>query len=61
MQPRRAAAAGLVFFVIAAFYYVFQAAVDSSHIDYAGLTALVALGFATSIMAYVLFAGIKQD
>lgn len=59
MHPRRAAAVGIVFLFIAAFYVVFQVA-DGAHVDFAGVTMLTALGAATSIMAFVLFAGMKR-
>ncbi len=60
MHPRRAAAAGIVFVAIAVFYLVFQIA-EGAHVDFAGLTMLLALGVAMSIMAYVLFAGLKRS
>jgi hypothetical protein len=60
MHPRRAAAAGIVFIAIAVFYAVFQV-VEGVHVDLAGLTMLLALGAAMSIMAYVLFAGLKRS
>jgi drug/metabolite transporter superfamily protein YnfA len=60
MQPRRAAAVGIVFIAIALFYFLFPHFVDPSHVDYAGITMLVALGASMSIMAYVLFAGLKR-
>jgi len=61
MHPRRAAAVGIVFVVIAAFYFLFPTIVDPTHVDYAGLTMLIALGAAMSIMAYVLFAGLQRN
>lgn len=60
MSPRKAAAVGLVFVVIAAFYFAFPTVIDPSHVDFAGLTMLIALGVAMSLMAYVLFAGIQR-
>jgi hypothetical protein len=60
MTPRRAALVGIMFLVIAAFYYAFPLLVDATHIDYAGLTLLIALGAAMSLMAYVLVAGSRQ-
>jgi hypothetical protein len=61
VNPRRAALVGIVFLVIAAFYFVFPTVVDPSHVDYAGLTMLIALGGAMSLMAYVLFAGLSRS
>ncbi|MCJ7710543.1 MAG: hypothetical protein MUQ32_06875 [Chloroflexi bacterium] len=61
MNPRRAALAGIVFLVIAAVYFVFSSAVDPAKVDYAGITLLIALGGAMSLMAYVLFAGLKRS
>lgn len=60
MHPRRAAAVGLVFLVIAALYWL-APNVLGGIVDYAGLTMLIALGAATSIMAYVLFAGQQRS
>ncbi len=61
MNPRRAALAGIVFLVIATFYFVFPTVVDPAMVDYAGLTMLIALGGAMSLMAYVLFAGLSRS
>lgn len=61
MNPRRAALAGIVFVVIAVVYFVFPAVVDPALVDYAGITMLIALGAAMSIMAYVLFAGLSRS
>ena len=60
MSPRRAAFVGIVFLVIAAFYFVFPTVVQPEHVDYAGLTLLIALGAAMSIMAYVLVAATRK-
>jgi hypothetical protein len=60
MTPRRAALIGIVFLLIAGFYYAFPYLVDPSVIDYAGITMLIALGVAMSLMAYVLVAGTRQ-
>ncbi len=60
MNPRKAAGAGIVFVVIAIIYATFTNVVDPSRLDYAGLTMLVALGAAMSLMAYVLFAGLSH-
>ena len=61
MNPRRAALAGIVFLLIAGVYFVFPTVVDPTKVDYAGITMLIALGGAMSIMAYVLFAGIQRS
>ena len=61
MNPRRAALVGIVFVVLAVVYVAFTTVVDPSRVDYAGLTLLIALGGATSIMAYVLFAGLSRS
>jgi hypothetical protein len=60
MTPRRAALVGVIFIVIAAFYYAFAAAVQPEHIDYAGITMLIALGAAMAIMAFVLVAATRK-
>jgi amino acid permease len=67
MTPRRAALVGIVFVVIAVIYYVFptvMAAInpDAGHtVDFAGVTMLIALGAAMSLMAYVLVAGLQKN
>ncbi len=61
MNPRRAALAGIVFIVIAVVYFVFPAIVDPAQVDYAGITMLIALGGAMSLMLYVLFAGLNRS
>lgn len=60
MNPRRAALVGLVFVVIAIFYWLVQYRSEAS-IDYAGITMLLALGGATALMAYALFLGIARS
>lgn len=61
MDPRKAAAVGIVFVVIAIIYATFTNVIDPAQLDYAGLTMLVALGAAMSLMAYVLFAGLSHN
>jgi hypothetical protein len=61
MNPRRAALVGILFIVIAAIYFVFPMVVDPSLVDYAGITMLIALGAAMSLMAYVLFSGLQKS
>jgi hypothetical protein len=56
MTPRRAAAVGIIFLVIAV-SYVALAPVLGYAVDFAGATMLAALAAAMSIMAYVLIAG----
>ncbi len=60
MNPRKAALVGIVFIAIAVFYYLFPTVVDPSHVDWAGITMLIALGASMSIMAYVLFVGLQR-
>lgn len=61
MTPRKAAVVGIVFIVIAVIYWAFPTLIDPTHVDFAGITMLVALGAAMSIMAYVLFAGLSKS
>jgi len=61
MNPRRAGLIGIVFLVIAAIYFVFPTIVDPSKVDLAGITMLIALALAMSIMAYVLVAGLPRS
>jgi hypothetical protein len=56
MTPRRAAAVGIIFLVIAVSYFALAPVLDYK-VDFAGVTMLVALAAAMSIMAYVLIAG----
>jgi hypothetical protein len=60
MTPRRAGLVGLIFVVIAGAYWLAPYALGGI-IDYAGMTMLIALGAAMSIMAYVLFAGVQRS
>lgn len=60
MHPKRAALVGLVFPVIAVFYFSLTTALGGT-VDYAGLTMLLALGVAVSLMAYVLAAGLAKS
>jgi hypothetical protein len=57
MTPRRASLVGIVFLVIAFFYWAVPF-VTGGIVDYAGTTMLIALGAATSLMAYALFLGL---
>jgi len=56
MNPRRAAAVGIFFLAVAAIYFLVPPLLDGT-VDFAGVTMLIALGAAMSIMAYVLVAG----
>ena len=56
MTPRRAAAVGIIFIVIAACYFLLAPVLGYS-VDAAGVTMLIALGASMSIMSYVLLAG----
>jgi hypothetical protein len=60
MNPRRAALTGVLFVAIA-FLYWFLPYASGGIIDYAGITMLLALGAAMSLMAYVLFLGVARS
>jgi uncharacterized membrane protein len=55
-HPRNSIAVGLVFVIIAVLYWAIPT-IGGWHVDYAGVTMLVALGVAMSLMAYILIAG----
>jgi uncharacterized membrane protein len=55
-HPRNSIAVGLIFVVIAVIYWAIPT-IGGWHVDYAGVTMLIALGVAMGIMAYVLIAG----
>lgn len=55
-HPRNSILVGLVFVVIAVLYWAIPT-IGGWHVDYAGVTMLIALGVAMSLMAYVLIAG----
>lgn len=59
-HPRNAALVGIMFVVTGVLFWVVQA-IAGWQVDYAGVTMLIALGVATSIMAYVLIAGSSND
>ena len=59
-HPRNAAMVGILFVVIGVVYGLVQYAAGW-HVDYAGVTMLIALGAAMAIMAYVLVAGSPSD
>lgn len=55
-HPRNSVFVGLAFVVIAVIYWAVPT-IGGWHVDYAGVTMLIALGVAMSLMAYVLIAG----
>jgi hypothetical protein len=55
-HPRNSIFVGLIFVVIAILYWAIPT-IGGWHVDYAGVTMLIALGASMSIMAYVLIAG----
>ena len=59
-HPRNAAMVGIIFIVIG-FLYWGLAELGKYHVDYAGVTMLILLGVAVSILAYVLIAGSPND
>jgi hypothetical protein len=59
-HPRNAALVGILFLLIAFVYWVVPY-VGQWHIDYAGVTMLLALGVAMALMFYVLVAGSPSD
>lgn len=58
-HPRMAAIVGVVFLVIGAVYWT-APYLGNGHVDYAGLTMLIALAAAMALMAYVLVAGSQR-
>jgi MFS family permease len=59
-HPRNAIFVGLLFSAVGAGYWAVQY-IAGWHVDYAGVTMLILLGVATSILAYVLIAGSPND
>ena len=59
-HPRNAALLGLIFVFIAVVFWALPT-YGGWHVDYAGVTLLLALGVAMAIMAYVLVAGSPND
>jgi hypothetical protein len=59
-HPRNAVIVGLLFAAAGAVYWAVQEIADWP-VDYAGVTMLILLGVAVSIMAYVLIAGSPND
>ena len=60
MKPRLAFLIGVTFVGVAIVFYLAPANL-SGHIDFAGLTMIVALAAAMSMMFYVLMAGTPRD
>ena len=59
-HPRNAIFVGLLFVFIGVVFWAIPTW-GGWHVDYAGVTMLLALGVAMSIMAYVLIAGSPND
>jgi hypothetical protein len=59
-HPRNAIFVGLLFAITGAVYWGVQV-IAGWPVDYAGVTMLMLLGVATSILAYVLIAGSPND
>ena len=59
-HPRNAIFVGLLFSAVGVIYWGVQY-IAGWHIDFAGVTMLILLGVATSILAYVLIAGSPND
>ena len=59
-SPRNAIALGVLFVTIGLIYWVVPY-LGGWHVDYSGMTMLIALGAAMGIMAYVLIAGAPND
>jgi hypothetical protein len=58
-HPRNAALLGLIFVFIGFLFWLIPT-LGNWHVDYAGVTMLIALGFAMGMMAYVLVAGSRE-
>jgi hypothetical protein len=59
-HPRNAALVGIIFVVIGVIYWAVPT-IAHGHVDYAGVTMLIVLGIAMSLMAWVLVAGSPND
>ena len=60
MNPRFAILIGVTFIIVGVIYYVFPVTFGGV-VDWAGLTMLIALSAAMSIMFYVLLAGSPRE
>ena len=59
-HPRNSIFVGLIFVVIGILFWAIPT-FGGWHVDYAGVTMLLALGVAMAIMAYVLIAGSPNE
>lgn len=59
-HPRNAIFVGLIFVTIGVLFWAIPT-FGGWHVDYAGVTMLLALGVAMAIMAYVLIAGSPSE
>jgi hypothetical protein len=59
-HPRNAALVGILFIAIGVIYWAIPY-FGGWHLDYAGVTMLIALGIAIAFMAYVLVAGSPNE
>jgi hypothetical protein len=59
-HPRNSILIGLIFVVIGILFWAIPT-FGGWHVDYAGVTMLLALGVAMAIMAYVLIAGSPHE
>jgi hypothetical protein len=60
VKPRLAFLIGVTFFALGIIFYLAPANL-SGHVDFAGLTMILALAAAMSMMFYVLMAGTPRD
>ena len=60
MTPRRALLVGLVFVLFDAIYVAFATFLEPGPVEPAAVVMLLALGAATSLMAYVLVSGTQK-
>ena len=60
MKPRLSILVGVTFVIVGVAYYVAQKFADF-HIDFAGVTMILALAAAMTIMFYVLMAGSPRE
>ena len=60
MNPRLAILIGVTFVIVGTVYYLLPA-VFGGHMDWAGLTMLIALSVAMSVMFYVLLSGSPRE
>ncbi len=58
-HPRNAALVGVIFLIVGIVYWAVPT-LGGWHVDYAGVTMLIALSVAAGMMAYVLVAGSRE-